>query len=252
MNVGKYARKRETMKPIIGITPLYDEKKESIWMLPGYLEGIIEGGGIPIVLPFTKDEEVLDKAYDLCDGILFTGGQDIDPYLYNNEKMEECGVINQDKDFLEMKLFRKAYDDDKSILGICRGLHLINALLGGTLHQDLETYQATDRKIKHIMSAPYNREAHTVKILNDTPLERLLNKSVIPVNSYHHQGIAQLAGGLQVMAVSEDGLVESAYDSKKRFLWGFQWHPEFLYKECHDNQMIFKAFISAAKGEASA
>lgn len=221
-------------------------------MLPGYMEGIIEGGGIPIVLPFSKEEEVLDKAYDLCDGILFTGGQDIDPCLYNHEKTQECGIINKDKDFLEKKLFLKAYDDDKSILGICRGLHLINALLGGTLHQDLETYQTADKKIHHIMSAPYNREAHSVKVMDDTPLKRLLNETLIPVNSYHHQGIAKLANGLEVMAVSEDGLVESVYDSKKRFLWGFQWHPEFLYKDCNYNQKIFKAFVQAAKGEASA
>lgn len=240
------------MKPIIGITPLYDENKESIWMLPGYMNGILNGGGIPIILPFTKDEEEIDRAYGLCDGILFTGGQDIDPGFYNQKQNEKCGTINPDKDFLERSLFIKAYDDNKSILGICRGLHLINALLGGNLYQDLKTYYQPDTVIEHIMTPPYNREAHAVNLINNTPLRRLLNRSEISVNSYHHQGIDKLAKGLEVMAVAEDGLIEAVYDPRKNFVWGVQWHPEFLFVEGKDSQMLIKSFINAAKGEISA
>ncbi len=239
------------MKPIIGITPLYDEDKESIWMLPGYMDGILKGGGVPIIMPFTKDEETIDQAYSLCDGIVFTGGQDIDPRCYHQKQTEKCGIINADKDFLERTLFAKAYDDNKCILGICRGLHLINVLLGGSLHQDLKTYYRSDKEIEHIMSPPYNREAHTVNLIKDTPLRRLLNQAVIPVNSYHHQGIDKLAKGLEVMAVSEDGLIESVFDPRKKFVWGFQWHPEFLIADCKDSQMIIKSFIDTVKGETS-
>ncbi|WKY44052.1 gamma-glutamyl-gamma-aminobutyrate hydrolase family protein [Eubacteriaceae bacterium ES2] len=237
------------MKPIIGITPLYDEEKESIWMLPGYLEGILESGGIPIILPFSRDEKVIDQVYNLCNGILLTGGQDIDPSLYHHVQTAACGKLYPDKDFLETHLFRKAYQDNKSILGICRGLHLINALLGGSLHQDLDTNHRPDKKMKHLMTAPYNRQAHQVNLINGTPLQELLNKSLIPVNSYHHQGIDDLARGLKAMAVAEDGLIEAVYDPGKAFVWGLQWHPEFLIANSQDQPMIFKAFVAAASGE---
>lgn len=239
------------MKPVIGITPLYDEDKESIWMLPGYLDGILNGGGIPIILPFIKDEATIDQIYHRCDGILFSGGQDIDPCLYNQKQTKKCGIINPDKDFLEKRLFIKAYNDNKPILGICRGLHLINALLGGSLYQDLKTARRFDQKIEHIMSPPYNREAHIVNLTAATPLRSLLNKTVIPVNSYHHQGIDLLAKDLKIMAVSQDGLIESVYAPGKNFVWGLQWHPEFLIADSKDNQMIINSFIDAAKGKSS-
>lgn len=112
------------MKPIIGVLPLFDEKKDSYWMLPGYMKGIINAGGIPVMIPFI--EEDIKQLSDTFDGFLFTGGPDIDPTYYHEDKKEKCGDLAPYRDTLESQLFKEVYALDKPILGICRGHQLIN------------------------------------------------------------------------------------------------------------------------------
>ena len=128
------------MKPIIGVTPLFDSEKDSVWMLPGYLEGITAAGGIPIILPLYSDSGDIKKCSELCDGFLFTGGQDVSPEIYGEEKTEFCGETSELRDTLESTLLKIAIDENKPVLGICRGLQFINAALGGTLYQDLDEF----------------------------------------------------------------------------------------------------------------
>lgn len=231
------------MKPIVGITPLFDEVKDSIWMLPGYMEGIRDAGGIPIILPLDVNDEELNRVYDLCDGFLLTGGQDINPARYGKPVSEKCGVINEKKDELEAKLFRRAYSEDKIVLGICRGIHLINVELGGTLYQDLPSELLSNQSVNHQMEAPYNRKVHSVQLEKNSSLYRLLRKEEIGVNSYHHQGIKSLGKDLEVMAYAADGLIEGICSKSKKFIWGIQWHPEYLYREDENCQNIFRMFV---------
>lgn len=126
-------------KPIIGVTPLWDEEKKSYWMLPGYLEGVKEAGAIPVILPLTTNGADIAQLADLCDGFLFTGGQDVDPQLYGEAMEPFCGELCPARDALEQELLRQALERDKPILGICRGIQFLNAALGGTLYQDLPT-----------------------------------------------------------------------------------------------------------------
>ena len=230
------------MKPIIGVMPLWDDKKDSIWMLPGYFDGIDKAGGIPIMLPFSKNESDIEQVCNLCDGFLFTGGHDVSPEVYQEERMKGTSPCLK-RDQLEAEVFKKAVEADKPVLGICRGIQFINAALGGTLYQDLPTQHPSD--IAHRQPAPYDVPSHHVLIRKDSPLYECLKTEELPVNSCHHQAIKELAPGLKIMASATDGIIEAVYMPAKRFLWAVQWHPEFSYKNNESSMKIFKAFINA-------
>lgn len=235
------------MRPVIGVIPLFDEEKDSIWMVPGYMEGIRSAGGLPVILPLKADEEMIAQACGLCGGFLFTGGHDVDPALYRAEKGPHCGPANHDRDVLEKTVFAYALEKDLPVFGICRGIQLINVLCGGTLYQDIPTEYQAEGKVEHHMSPPYNVPCHRVEILEDTPLFRLLGKAELAVNSYHHQAVKELASALRPMAVSEDGLTEALYMPGKRFIQAVQWHPEFCDQTDKDAKRLFESFVEACK-----
>ena len=231
------------MKPKIAILPLVDIQKESYWMLPGYMNGILEAGGLPVMLPLTRDPEALDEIAGSYDGFLFPGGQDVTPALYGQEKSEKCGETCEILDEMSKGLFERIFGTGKPILGICRGLQLLNVLLGGTLYQDLPTEHPSP--VGHQMRKPYSAAAHQVEIVQDSPLYTLLGRTSLGVNSCHHQAVRDLSPQLRAMARSEDGLVEAAWMPGKQFLWAFQWHPEFFPKTDENSSRIFKAFVNA-------
>lgn len=232
-------------KPVIGIIPLWDEEKESVWMVPGYLDGIRDAGGIPMILPLAPHMEDIGQLDSMIDGYLFTGGHDVDSHMYGEEPLPVCGTCCHERDILEKEIYGIAKAEDKPVLGICRGIQLINVLQGGTLYQDLPQQFSGTKEIEHHMIAPYDRTVHEVSITEGTPLYTLLEQKTLPVNSYHHQGVRTLGEGLEVMAVSEDGLVEGIYVPDKKFIWGIQWHPEFIYQKDDTARKIFRAFVEA-------
>lgn len=233
-------------KPVIGVVPLMDIERESYWMHPGYMKGIEQAGGIPVMLPFVSDEEILQQLTETMDGFLFTGGQDVSPNLYAQRITPVCGQCCKERDEMETVLFRLAYEQDKPVLGICRGIQYINVIMGGTLYQDLPEEHSSDTE--HHQKPPYDQPVHSVEIAEKSPLYSLLKKEAIMVNSYHHQAIRALAPKLSAMAVSEDGLVEAVYVPKKRFIWGIQWHPELSYLVDENSRRIFSKFIKMAEG----
>lgn len=228
-------------KPVIGIMPLIDTQKESYWMLPGYMDGLRQAGALPLMLPLTSDETELQQIVDICDGFLFTGGQDVSPSLYHAPLSEQCGECCPARDKMEAGLFQIAYEKDKPILGICRGIQIINVLLGGTLYQDLPTEHPSETQ--HHQSPPYDLPCHRVSIKTDSALYELLQKDSLLVNSYHHQAIKELSPHLTAMAYSPDGLVEAVSAPDKKFLWALQWHPEFSYLSDENSRTIFKQFV---------
>lgn len=231
-------------KPMIGIVPLVDKERESYWMLPGYMKGILQAGGIPVMLPLTSDRTVLRQLAVGLDGFLFTGGQDVSPVVYHEPVSEKCGECCPERDEMETILLRSALEQDKPILGICRGIQFINAALGGDLYQDLQTEHPSG--VCHRQAPPYDRPIHSVRLVPDTPLQRLLKKETLSVNSCHHQAVNKLSPKLQPMAYSEDGLVEAAWLPAARFVWAVQWHPEFSYCTDGDSRKILKQFIEAS------
>ncbi len=233
------------MKAIIGVMPLWDDEKDSIWMLPGYMDGIIEAGGTPVIFPFSDDAEEISRLVKLCDGILFTGGHDVSPGLYREEPLPGLVSCCEKRDVMESVVLRAAMELDRSILGICRGIQFINAALGGSLYQDLPTQHPSG--VEHHQSAPYDVPIHNVEIKENTPLAKCLGVNHLAVNSCHHQAVKKLAPGLESMATSPDGLVEALYMPARKFLWAVQWHPEFSYKSDANSRKIFKSFVDTAR-----
>lgn len=233
------------MKPIIGVMPLWDDEKDSIWMLPGYMDGIRQAGGTPIIFPFSDDADEISGLVKLCDGILFTGGHDVSPGLYREEALPGLISCCEKRDAMERIVLRAAMELGKSILGICRGIQFINAALGGSLYQDLPSQHPSC--VQHHQRAPYDVPVHNVEIEENTPLSDCLKVDHLAVNSCHHQAVKTLAPGLERMATSPDGLTEALYMPAKKFLWAVQWHPEFSYRVDANSRKIFKAFVDAAR-----
>ena len=232
-------------KPLIGVMPLWDEGKKSIWMLPGYLEGIQEAGGTPVIFPLTEDREELEQLCSLCNGFLITGGQDEDPAIYGETPIPQMGEICTVLDQMERQVLEYVIKEDKAVLGICRGIQYLNAMLGGSLYQDLNVQHPS--KTEHHMEPPYDRVIHQVQIIDGTPLHQLLQVTELGVNSYHHQAVKTLAPSLTVMAESEDGLVEAVCMPEKTYVWAVQWHPELSYQTDKYSRKIFESFVAACK-----
>lgn len=230
-------------KPLIGVVPLVDYVRESYWMLPGYFEGLEHAGAIPLMLPLAAGGADVRQLVRELDGLLFTGGHDVDPALYGQAARggdEYC----PERDRLESSLLHAAIEADLAVLGICRGIQFMNAALGGTLYQDLPTQLPSG--VEHHMSAPYARTVHDVELLEGTPLRQLLGVERLAVNSYHHQGVHAVAPCLQPMAVAPDGLVEAVCLPGRRFVWAVQWHPEFMPVDDAPSAALFAAFVATA------
>lgn len=231
------------MRKLVGVMPLWDDEKESIWMLPGYLEGLKAAGIDSFIFPLTDDREALERLTSLCDGILLTGGHDVNPAMYGEAPVNDTVVWNDVRDCMDEIVIRCALRDNKSILGICRGIQVLNVVLGGTLYQDLPIQ--CKGTVDHHMAAPYDRPCHRVRVLQKTPLYDLIGKDELQVNSIHHQAIKKLSPYLREMAVSEDGLTEAVYMPDRKFVWGIQWHPEYWFEENEDCMKIFREFHAA-------
>ena len=215
--------------PLIGVTPLWDAERQSVWMLPDYLDGIKAAGGIPVVLPIAMSETDAERIVETFNGFLFTGGQDV----------SSC----PERDKEETLLLQKALEADKPVLGICRGLQFINAFMGGTLWQDLPSQHPSE--IVHRQGKPYGAPTHQVALSGE--LQSLLGKEVLEVNTLHHQAVKDLGNGLIPMAIAPDGIIEAFMLPGKRFVWAVQWHPEYLFRTDKDSLAIFSCFVEHCK-----
>lgn len=233
------------MKPVIAVLPLYDTKRESIWMLPGYHDALMDAGAIPITLPFDTNPDDIAQLLDGCNGVVLTGGDDVSPRLYGEEPSEYYEGAIPERDELDAAVLRAALERDMPIFGICRGIQLMNVVLGGTLYQNLATDHPSS--VNHRMEAPYDRPQHRVSLLPNAPLAQLLDAPEIGVNSCHHQAIRDLAPSLKPMAMSEDGLVEAVYSPTHEFVWAVQWHPEFSWRADERQRQIVAAFVQATE-----
>ena len=141
------------MKPIIGITPLYDEKMDSYWLIPGYVDMVKYAGGIPLILTFTDNIKDVSAIVDKLDGFIIAGGPDVNPMIYGEEKLDICGDVSLKRDELELQVIIEAMKKNKPIFGICRGFQLMNSFLGGSLYQDIVTQ--FESNVNHRQEKPY-------------------------------------------------------------------------------------------------
>ena len=232
-------------KPVIGVVPLADVKTGYAWMKPNYISAIAEAGGVPLILPLTENARLLKELTACCDGFLLTGGYDIAPELYGQERLPACGPITEGLDRMELQLILRILAADKPMLGICRGLQFLNVALGGTLWQDLPSQRPAN--VQHSMEPPYERHVHRAIQNGDSPLLQIIPAREFGVNSAHHQGICNLGAGLLPTARSEDGLIEAVCLPERRFVHAVQWHPEDLYPVDANAAALFAALVQASR-----
>ena len=233
------------MRPLIAVSPLYNGKRNLQMMPSNYLEAIELAGGAPIVLPLTKNTAALEAVLKCCSGVLFTGGHDIDPVLYGQEIIPQCGELSPVRDMVEGWILDWVLERDIPVLAICRGMQLLNVHLGGTLYQDLPVQRR--RTLAHSQEPPYERTTHTVLVAKDSFLSQFTGWGPMQVNSLHHQAVERVAPGMIVDACATDGVVESIHLPGKRFVLGIQWHPEYNAGEQKASAEIFKGFVKACR-----
>ena len=232
------------MNPIIGIISAVDAA-ETTMVLPPYVRCVEKAGGLPVALPYTTDVNTVKQFVSLCDGFLFSGGVDISPARYGEEPNSRCATPSIPYDTFSFLVFEHALPTNKPIFGICRGAQMINVALGGSLYQDLPTQYTSS--ILHQQREPKFSFSHSVSLVKDEPLARLLGKERILANSFHHQAIKVLGQGLTVMATADDGTVEAVYAPAHPYLFGIQWHPERLIDIDGNSRAIFSHFIETCE-----
>lgn len=230
------------MKPVIGITTDVQQDGENI-LKNTYVQAVIRAGGLPMIVPVGLEQDV-EQLIEMFDGLLLSGGNDINPMLFNEEPHEYLGVVSPSRDSSELELARRMLKTGKPILGICRGLQVLNVAVGGTLYQDL--YKQNDSPIlQHIQKAPNTHCSHYVQLDKGSLLESIAGSERIQVNSYHHQSLKEVPSDFKVTAVASDGIVEAIESTHEQFVLGVQWHPEALSAAGDAVSLrIFERFIS--------
>ncbi|HMQ33146.1 MAG TPA: gamma-glutamyl-gamma-aminobutyrate hydrolase family protein [Chloroflexaceae bacterium] len=239
------------MKPLIGIS--CGTFHDRAWCPPSfghrqtYVDAILRAGGAPMLVPPVQDEVTLRAIYERLDGVLFAGGGDIEPEHYGAPPHEKLGLVDALRDGAELPMARWAVADRKPVLGICRGVQVLNVALGGTLYQDIPSEIATE--LRHNLS--YEREdwthmAHEITVAPDSRLARMLGVERLPINSLHHQAVRELGAGLRAVAWAPDGVVEALEGDGEAFLVGVQCHPEALQAQADPRwQGVFAAFVAS-------
>lgn len=249
------------MKPVVGICTNYSANDELGLMtklgLPGqewqmvaddYIKAIERGGGVPVIIPLTKCFENISPILPHLDGIVFTGGSDIDPQKYGENSQYGLGAIDPDRDEQEIKLAKKVlYEMNIPVLGICRGQQIINIAAGGSLYYDLKK-QRPEAMCHPSFFAPKYHKSHEAKIEKNTNLHRIFNKESIGVNSFHHQAVKELADGFIISMVSVDGVIEGMELPGERFVVSVQWHPEMMIDRYPEYTDLFRSFVESCKG----
>lgn len=234
--------------PLIGITGARFMRRDGIFLCQvsdAYITGVVRAGGMPVVLPVGMPPDRLEELFARIDGVLFTGGPDIDPDLYGGSPHPAVYGVDRIRDEQEINLVRLAVQVNKPFFGICRGNQVINVALGGTLYSDI--HDQVPGSLCHDNDSNHPRDflAHTVRIEQPSCLYKALGAAETPVNSLHHQAVAVLAPPLHPIAFSPDHLVEAVVLPGHCFGLGVQWHPECL-PELAAQQSLFRSFIDAA------
>ncbi|MFH1676160.1 MAG: gamma-glutamyl-gamma-aminobutyrate hydrolase family protein [bacterium] len=238
--------------PVIGITAGYQycpdvapQTEEYFYVYEPYIRAIHDAGGVPIIIPTGLESRFSNKVMTVLDGLLLAGGIDVDPSRYNDHPNMNLGKVDPKRDRTEIDLFNLAFNLNLPILGICRGIQLINVALDGTLHQDLPSL--VRMAMDHFPKFPPNEPVHRIYIEDKSQLRKILGESSLRVNSTHHQGIKLLGKGMEISAKAPDGIIEAIEHPTKRWVIGVQWHPELMWPLDKIMGKLFLAFVEACK-----
>jgi putative glutamine amidotransferase len=229
------------MKPIIGISSNveFDSKHT---LSNDYIQAVIKAGGIPIILPIGIDADV-GRISEKIDGLVLTGGGDIDPTLFGEEPHPQLGSISPGRDSLEISIIQQMLQHDKPILAICRGIQILNIAVGGDMYQDIY-HQIDNPLIQHSQNATRYHFSHYVKAENNSLIANIAGQTEFKVNSFHHQAVREVTKPLVVSARASDGVIEAVESVEHHFVVGVQWHPEPLaLNGDHISQRLFQTFV---------
>lgn len=215
--------------------------RKRVRLYNGYVNSVIQAGGIPIIIPVTTDKNILKEYIELMDGLIISGGYDVDPARYNEDPHPLLQGTFPERDEFEFTLAKMAMDKEIPLLGICRGHQILNVLNGGTLYQDISLKEGSF--IKHAQSSHGTVVTHKINIEKDSMLYSILGDSTM-VNSLHHLSIKDLAPGFKIVATANDGVIEAIEKEGDYFAMGVQWHPEVLSEDNESMSDLFKYFIN--------
>lgn len=230
------------MRPVIGITCGEDISSGRVFLPQAYIESVKEAGGIPLLLPpvFCADYAPILKRIE---GLLLSGGVDVDPVYFNEEPLPALGEITPGRDQFEVSFVRQLLKRDLPILAICRGIQVLNIAAGGSVMQDIPS-QIKD-SIKHSQDAPRSYPTHKVNLISGTKLYQIYERLSIRVNSFHHQAVKHPGSGFIATAWAADGVIEAIESEKHSFVVGVQWHPECMVRTDGETRKLFSTFVEA-------
>lgn len=232
-------------QPLIGLTGNFREG--DCTLAETYYSSVLRAGGTPVILPPVEDKDALLSVLDNLDGILFTGGADLNPLYVGEEPIRELHGINAKRDLQELLLVKLAFDRQIPILGICRGIQILAAALDGSVYQDIYTQAPNKSLLKHSQELDRGYASHTVKIAKDSLLHSIMQTEILPVNSFHHQAVKEAGPYLKVVAQSPDGIIEAVESSEHKAILGVQWHPECFLQAGNEGMMpLFQWLVKEA------
>ncbi|TVR90961.1 MAG: gamma-glutamyl-gamma-aminobutyrate hydrolase family protein [Spirochaetaceae bacterium] len=227
------------MRPIIGVTNTTRQG-----FIDAYVNAVAAAGGAPLVLPVLEDTSALEEVLSRLDGLLLSGGSDIVPAHYGEAPMYGLEETKPYRDKHELSLLTQVLEHHSyPVMGICRGMQLLNVHGGGSCYQALEKQRPEAGMHMLFGVYPFECPGHNVSITPESSLHAMLHKEQIAVNSFHHQAIKELAPGFKVTALADDGIIEGIERAGDRFVVGVQWHPEMMAKTDAHSQQIFRAFV---------
>ena len=206
-------------KPLIGVTPCYDYDNRTTYIKYGYCEGLNEAGAVSFLIPAVTNEE--------------------------NLPFNDC--ISPLRDNLELYLAKKALESGKPVLGICRGIQIMNVAAGGTLYQDIGSQITSSTVLKHSQQAPKWHPTHDIRVSQGSKVWKVFKKPVISVNTFHHQAIKDVAAWFVVTSTTSDGVIESIEHTEHPFAVGIQWHPELMWETSPEQLNLFKLFVDSCR-----
>lgn len=249
------------MTAFVGLTTTIDPKggeygKPRIALYANYVAPLERTGLTPLLITPAHSERSIREIVEKCQGLVLSGGDDIDPSRYQHDPIPELGAVNPSRDLAELRAIREACERDLPILGICRGHQMLNVFFGGTLCQDIQVEMG--EAFSHMQTTPWGAHHHEVVVEPNSRLGKALGSDRLRINSYHHQAIRRIAPDLEVTARADDGLIEGIESTAHRWVVGVQWHPERHEAEAAEsnpNVRLFRAFaeaVASATADASA
>lgn len=211
-----------------------------------YVWAVENAGGVPVILPVTREPEIISRYLGLLDGLLLSGGVDVAPACFGEKPHPHLGTVDADRDTTELPLIREALAQDMPTFAICRGIQALNVALGGSLYQDIPSQMPSS--IHHQQSdvgIPRAQPSHAVRIVPDSRLHHIVGREEMQTNSFHHQALKQVADGLVVTAYAPDDIIEAAESPTHRYVVAVQFHPEETAPNDLPSRQLFEAFVAA-------